>query len=280
LHRSKKIIKITDIHPDALVKIGLIKNRLLIRVLEVLEIMGYKGSDHIIVIAEGYKRNLLIKLVDAEKITVISNWADLDRISSLQEKGKGVELPNLENKFIVTYAGTMSWPQDLETVIEAAELLKDYKDITFLLVGEGVKKELLVKRANILKLTNVVFMPLQPPEVYFKILQMSAICIVPLCKSFDSPTSPSKMHEIMAIGKPIIANVPDHSDVHEIVNHAGCGLWVESENPQMFSEAVMRLYNDRQYARSIGENGKRFVERTSSLTKCTDAYEKLVDQVM
>jgi len=280
LTRATFILRIQDIHPDALVKIGLIKNKLLIKALEVLEKFVYCCAGHITVIADGYRRNILLKGVNPEKVSLIPNWADIQRIESTQKTDEPSINNSLTNKFVVTYAGTMSWPQDLETVIEAAHLLNEYKDILFLIVGEGVKKEPLMKRSEKLKLKNVVFMPLQPRDVYFKILQASDACFVPLRKNYNSPTAPSKMLEIMACSKPIIANVPYDSDVHKIISEAGCGLWVEPENPESLSQAVLKLYENRDLVRQLGGKGREFVENHLSLTVCMDKYEALINSLL
>lgn len=279
LTRTPLVLRIQDIHPDALVKIGLIKNKLLIKTLETLEKFVYCSADHITVIADGYKKNILSKGINPEKVTLIPNWADLEQTETAP-KNDSVAHNLVNGKFVVTYAGTMSWPQDLETAIEAANLLRNHENISFLFVGEGIKKEILMKRAHELKLDNVKFMPLQPREVYFQILHASSACLVPLRKSYNSPTAPSKMLEIMANRKPIIANVPINSEVHKIVNQAKCGVWVEPENPQALSQVVLNLHKDRDLAQKLGENGRKFVEENMSMTTSIDRYESLFESLL
>jgi len=273
--RSPVVLRIQDLHPDALVKIGLIKNKALIKTLEVLETFVYRCADHITVIAEGYRKHIVSKGITPSKVTLIPNWSDTLNVKSSQSSSfsKG---SYLEGKFVVTYAGTMSWPQDLATIIEAANLLKNHGEIAFLMVGDGVQKDSLKKRANDLKLKNVVFMPLQKRDKYFEIISSSDVCVVPLKKSYTSPTAPSKMLDIMMCGKPVIANVPAKSDVSSIVNQAGCGLVVESENPEAFKDAILKLYYESELRAQFCNNGKEFVEKRLSLKNCLDEYEQLL----
>jgi glycosyltransferase involved in cell wall biosynthesis len=161
-------------------------------------------------------------------------------------------------------------------VVESADILKNYRHIVFLMIGDGVQKESLVRKSKELKLDNMKYMPLQPRNEYFKILYTSDACIVPLKKQFTSPTAPSKMLEIMACGKPMITNVPSNSDVQKIINDAQCGIWVEPEDPRAFSQAVLMLYKDKHLAKLLGRKGKEFVEKRLSLTKCMDVYESLI----
>ncbi len=273
------ILRVQDIHPDALVKIGLIKNRILINILESLEKFIYQRSCHITVIAEGYKRHILSTGISWNKISLIPNWAEIKQFDSLSNVNNFRKNQGLNNKYIVTYAGTMSWPQDLETVIEAANIIRHNKEVIFLIVGEGIKKELLIKRATGLKLDNVIFMPLQPRAIYFDILRASDACLVPLMKSYTSPTSPSKMSEIMACAKPIIANVPYDSDVYNIIKRAKCGIWVESENPEAMIQAILKLKDDTEFSEVLGKNGKDFAEKNLTLKSVVDEYEGLFMQV-
>jgi colanic acid biosynthesis glycosyl transferase WcaI len=276
--RKPIIIRIQDIHPDALVKIGLLKNRLMIRLMEFMEIFVYFYALHITVISEGYKRHVIAKGISEKKVSLIPNWADIDKIKPLTRNDYR-ERMGLEDKFIVTYAGTMSWPQDLETAVESAIMLRKHQDIMFLMVGDGVKKESLIRKSKEAGLNNIMFMPLQPRNEYFKILYASDACLVPLRRQFTSPTVPSKMLEIMACGKPMITNVPSGSDVQRIINDAECGSWVEPENPEALSKAILTLYSDRNFALKLGRNGLSYVKKHFSLRVCMDKYEELLSSL-
>jgi colanic acid biosynthesis glycosyl transferase WcaI len=277
--RKPIIIRIQDIHPDALVKIGLLKNKLLIKLMELMELFVYVCASHITVISDGYKKHVLARGINGKKISLIPNWADVNKIKPPNENDFR-ERMRLGGEFLVTYAGTISWPQDLETVVEAASILRNNRDIRFLIVGDGVKKEMLVRRSRELRLDNIIFMPLQPRDEYFKILYASDACIVPLRKQFTSPTLPSKMLEIMACGKPIIANVPFDSDVRKLVENAGCGIWVEPENPKDFSKAVLTLRSNRALVAKLGENGLLYLRSHLTLKACMDRYEELLDSLI
>jgi colanic acid biosynthesis glycosyl transferase WcaI len=267
--RKPIIIRIQDIHPDALMKIGLLKNRLLIKLMEFMELFVYVCAWHITVISDAYRKHVLARGINSGKVSLIPNWANIDEIKP-PNKNDFRERMRLGDNFLVTYAGTISWPQDLETVVEAANILRNRQDIRFLIVGDGVKKEMLV----------IIFMPLQPRDEYFKILYASDACIVPLRKQFTSPTLPSKMLEIMACGKPIIANVPFDSDVRKFIEYAECGIWVEPENPEDFSKAVLTLCSNRSLVTKLGENGLLYLKSHLTLMACMDRYEELLNSLI
>jgi len=278
IKRVPFVVRIHDLHPDALVKMNIIKNGLLIDGLRVIEKFVYSFARRIAVIAETYKSFIVSRGVTSSKVQVIPNWFQINSNPNLltNEHVRLVSKIKSKGKFIITYGGSLYWAQDLETAVDAAYLLRHNKDIVFLIVGDGPKKQGLVERAKRLKLENVVFMPFQPREVYLQIVLASHACIVTLNKNYASPTLPSKVSEIMGLGKPIIANAPYGSEVADLVGKAACGLTVEPGNPESFAKAVLKLTREEALARKLGENGKFFAERYFSPRVCINKYEKLL----
>lgn len=280
LRRNPVVVRVQDIHPDALVKLGLLRNRLLIKILELVEKFIYLCADQITVIGDGYRKHVISKGVSPDKVMLIPNWANTGKVSSPDNSISFRMQKGLEGRFIVTYAGTMSWPQDLETVVEAASVLREYEDLAFLLVGEGVQKRFLIERSKALGLKNIRFLPLQPREKYFEILKASNACLVSLRKAFESPSVPSKMLDIMACGRPVIANVPLDGDVPRILKKAKCGFAVEPENSHLLSKAILALYNDQALAEESGKNGRKYLEKHFSLAACIDRYAEIMAKLL
>jgi len=280
IRRVPVILRLQDIHPDALVKLGILRNSLLISSLELVEKFIYKSVSGMTVISEGCMKLVLSKGVQRKKIELVPNWADVESMKPLGKTSEFRHEHGLSDKFVVTYAGIMSWPQDLETLVESADLLRDLNDIQFLLVGQGEQERLLKEKVRKLKLKNVKFLPLQPRETYFEILRASNVCLVSLKKSYTSPTVPSKILDIMSCSKPVIANVPEESDVRAIVEKANCGIWVEPENPSGFKQVVMTLYKNPKLREELGKRGREYVETRLSLTACVNQYETLINSVL
>lgn len=278
IKRAPLVVRVHDLHPDALVKMNIIKNSLLIGVLKIIEKFVYLFARGIAVIAGTYKSFIVSKGISSRKVQIIPNWFQISsNLNSVtNEPNYIISKIESEGKFIITYGGSLYWAQDLETVIDAAYLLRHNKDILFLIVGDGPKKQELVKRAKRLKLENVVFMPLQPREVYLQIVLASHACAVTLNTNYKSPTLPSKVPEMMGLGKPIIVNAPYGSEVANVVGKAACGLIVEPGDPKSFAKAVLKLTRQEALARQLGENGKLFAEKYFSPRICISKYEQLL----
>lgn len=271
------VVNVQDLHPKALVNAGRIKNHVLIRMLEVIEELIYHKADCLTVHSEGNRKHVISKGVSHDKVFVIPNWPDTPDAGSLERLDEFRKKNSLDEKFIVTYAGIFSLSQDLETIIDCASLLRDQKDILFLLVGDGFQKKKLVDKANALNLKNLRFLPFQPRQNYHLVLKSSNVCLVSLRKSVvKTPVVPRKLQDIMASGCAVIANVPLDGDVPKIIEKAQCGLCVESENPKELAQAILQLYRDPLLREKLGRNGKKYAEKHFSLSVCTRKYEELL----
>nr|WP_008315106.1 glycosyltransferase [Leptolyngbya sp. PCC 6406] len=137
IYRCPTILNLQDILPEAAVQTGLLTNHHAIRVFEYLERFAYRSATHISVIAEGFRQNLLSKGVDDAKMSIISNWVDVDFIRPLPKYDNAFrQTHNLGRKFVVLYSGNIARTQGINTVIRAAHQLQAIPDIAFMIAGE------------------------------------------------------------------------------------------------------------------------------------------------
>ena len=272
------VVRVGDLHPQELVDLGLIKSKSLTRLLEMIEKFVYEKIDFFTVLSKGYRQHLLKKGTALSKVEVLPNWGNTEEIENSKEFNR-FYLKKSPKEFVVTYAGTMSWFQDLETLVTAAFLLRKYRDIRFLLVGDGPQKRFLEDKSRKLKLHNLSFIALRPRIEYLQILQASDVCTVSIKKEVKTTTIPSKLLDIMACGRSVIANVP-RGEVSEIISQAQCGVWVEPQNPKMFAEAVLKLYKNPTITAKFGRNAREYLEKHFSLDACAEKYEKIIQQIM
>jgi glycosyltransferase involved in cell wall biosynthesis len=274
IKRIPLIITIQDLYPQAVIDLGFLRNPILIKIFRLLEKLIYVLSDKIIVYSESNKRYIATK-THRNKIAIIPNWHD--RAIKVSEKHNELRKKlDIEGKFVVTYAGIMSYSQDLETVIKAAEVLKDQKNIVFLLVGDGPQKKAIERNVNSSKLNNVIMLPFQPREKYAMLLAASDICLVTLdINKVTYPAVPRKLNDIMAAGRVVIANVPLTGDVPKIIREANCGYFVEPKNPEKLANAILNLFNNPQLVEKLGNNGRVYARNNFAIEVCCSKYEKI-----
>ena len=276
---SPIILRIWDIHPDALEKIGVIRNKLLIGAMKIIERFVYCYVDHITVISQSYENYLFSNGVSEKKITLIPNWSRLGSTNFASSDYEFRKDFGLEGKFIVTYAGSLSWQNDLETIIDSANLLKDHEDIVFVFCGDGVKKDPVIRMSKNFGLRNTLFIPPRPIQEYLRIITESDVCVISYTKDFKTPALPARLANTLACGKPIIANVPPGSDTHYLVNNANCGFWINPGDAKAFATSVLKLASDRNRCKTLGLNGKEYADKNLLLSSCMNSYDQLLHSV-
>lgn len=284
LSKVKKIpfiVNIQDLHPKALVDLGLINNRVILRILEAIEEFVYHKANYLTVHSEGNRKYVICRGANADKVFVIPNWPDTLDSEPTENINEFREKNSIGGDFLVTYAGIFSYSQDLETIVDSAAILKNRKDIFFLLAGDGPQKKNLVRKAESLNLGNLRFLPFQSRENYHLLLKSSDVCLVSLRKSgVKTPVVPRKLQDIMTSGRPVIANVPLDGDVPKIIKEAKCGLYVESETPEELAKAILKLHQNPLRREEMGKRGKEYAEKHFSLSVCTKKYEELLREAI
>jgi len=277
--RTPMIFNVQDIWPDCLMIIGQIRNPLLIRIFQYLEKFIYCVSARITVLSEGMKQNLMSKGVKGDKIVVIPNWADVDYIKPVPKENNFRAVHNLNGRFVVMFAGNLGYISVLDTVLEAAKLLQDNERIIFPIIGEGNAKSGLLERAKALGLSNVRFLPTQPKEVLPDMLGAADVSLVTLNRHLGQLNVPSKTYAIMASARPVLASVPDDSEIARLVKEANCGILVPPENPHSLAKAIQSLKKQPELLKRLGANGRKYVCENFDRKILTRHYHQLLHQV-
>ena len=162
IRRKPIIFGVWDVYPEVGVRMGLFRSRAVIRLVAFLEDFCLRRSDRIQVLGDGFVADLEHHRIPRSKIVVIPPWVDTELIKPMARQNSFSHEHNLDDKFVVLYAGNLGLSQGLETVLEAARNLSDRPEILFLMVGGGADKEQLVNLAA--GLNNVRFLPFQPRD--------------------------------------------------------------------------------------------------------------------
>jgi colanic acid biosynthesis glycosyl transferase WcaI len=266
------VYNVQDIWPDVAVRAGVLKNEKMIRRLKGMEQYVYRRAAGIVVISEGFRKNLLAKGVPARKISVIPNFIDIDFVTPQPKKNVFSAKHGIEEKFVVLFAGNMGFSQGLETVLDAANLLKGYSRIEFLMVGNGSGKNDSEAYLEKLGLMNVRFLPFQPQEELPAMYGAADVCLIPLRRGFTTESVPCKLFTIMAAGRAAIAAVDHGSDTWNLLQRSQSGLCVEPEAPDALADAILHYYDDEAARLEAGRSGRRYAEAEFHPATLSEAY--------
>lgn len=278
--RTPFIFNVQDIYPQTAIDLGLLKSPFLIKLSKAMERFIYEHTSFITVHSRGNLEYLVSGGVDPNKIIVIPNWADTDLIKPEDKMNQFRREHNFGNSFLISFAGVMGFAQDLETIIKSAKFLEGYKDIRFILIGEGPAKKRLQRKAKDFQIKNLKFLPMQTREVYPQILTASDICLVTLRKEVKTPVVPGKIMNIMAAGRPIIGSFPLKGDAAKLIKEAQAGIVIEPGSSQRLSKAILELYQDKRQRETFAKNARKYAEENFAREICVNKYENLFLQTI
>ena len=270
--RCPFIFLVSDLWPESAVQLGMLRNRLLIRLAERLEWSTYQKASLIWVVTEGIRQNLLQRGLPAERIFLLTNGVDTNKFQPMNKSQARAEL-GWDECFTILYAGTHGLAHGLETVLDAAEQLKNYPAIRFVLVGDGAAKASLVEEAQQRELFNITFLDPQPHDRMRLVIAGADVCLVPLRKlPLFEGALPSKSYEVMACARPIILAVAGEAR-KLIEQEAGAAIAIEPENATALVQSILYLFTDPEEAERLGQRGRIFVEARFDRDQLTSTLE-------
>ena len=278
LGRARVLVNVQDIHPDLAIESGILRNPAGIAFAKALERWVYGLADRIAVISDGFARNLRGKGVPEAKLAVLPNWVDTDFLKPGPKDNPVARRHGLAGKFVVMYSGTISISSNrtLERALEAARLLAAEREILFVVVGEGLKKEALRERAAALGLANVAFLPFQPYSDLPDLLASSDVLLVPLDRAKSDLSVPSKLYTFMAAGRPILGLAAPGSEVARLLRENDCGVAAPPDDPDEIAAAVRGLAAAPERRRTLGANARAYVVERFAKDKILRSYDRLL----
>ena len=276
--KIKFVYNLHDIFPDSLVGSGLAKKGgFLWKIGRVIENFTYRNADKIIVISEDFKWNIMEKGVPEDKIVVVYNWVDTEKITPVVKDENPLydEFGISKDKFNVVYAGNLGNAQNVMLLVEAAKRLKDDDDIQIVIVGTGGIEQELKKAVNENDLNNVKLLPLQPMERVPYVYGVGDVCVVACKEGLGGSAMPSKTWTIMSCGKAVLANF-DEGELKHILEDNSCGVFTKAGDVDAFVCAVKELKNHKSKCDELGKNGRAFVLENLNKDICTQKYVEVI----
>ena len=278
IKRVPWVLEIRDLWPESIVTVGAMRNGVTVRFLERLESLAYRKADKIVVVADAFAPHIS-RRGGGDKVSVIKNGANLDMFTRPVGASAIKQQLGLDGRFVAAYVGTHGMAHGLDTVLDAAQALRDDPRIVFLFVGDGAERQRLEQRKLDMALTNVVMLGQQPKSAMPGIWAATDASLIVLRRDdLFKKVLPSKMFEAMAMRCPIILGV--EGEALELLKEAGAGLAVTPQNAHELAAAVTRLANDPALADTLGANGEQFVREHFDRSKLAMRYIDLLAQTI
>ena len=282
LRGARCILRIDDVYPEAMVNAGLIRpGGWLAGGLNWLTRQLYQSVDRIVVLGRDMRRVVARKMEHGQdRIVVITNWADADCVTPtprsqnalLQELG-------LADKFVVGYAGNIGPLQGIESLFETALKLRDVQDVHFMFVGSGKQAPWLARAAKEAGLTNLTSLGQRPRCDQADFLNACDVALVSLVRGMAGVGVPSRMYNMMAAGKPILAVTDDDSELALVVREERIGWVTPPGQPDKIAAAILEARAHPELLAEMGARARSAAETRYSLDHVLAGYVALVSEL-
>jgi colanic acid biosynthesis glycosyl transferase WcaI len=270
-----------DKYPEQLVATGkLRKDSIMVRILNRLNLRLYLHARKIVVVGRDMKEVVQDQLGprgDERKIEVVPNWAALEEIEPQAKQGNPLlEKMGIGDKFIFLYAGNMGHPQDVESIIECASRLRDHPDIRFVFIGGGFKRRWVRKEMENRHLANVFLLDEMPRDQQTTFLNVCDVGFVSLVKKMYGLAVPSRMYNLLAAGKPILAITERGSEVERVMLEDRVGWTVEPENADALFVAINEIYEARDQLEDMSKRARAAAVSKYNRDRSIQKYRKVL----
>jgi colanic acid biosynthesis glycosyl transferase WcaI len=255
------IFDVMDLQPDAAADLGMMPAPAL-KLLYWLESAAYRHAALVTTLTGGIQKRIVSKGISEGKVGCIPLAADDALLNSASpDGGEFRRAHGLGDRRLVLHAGNMGVKQGLEVILGAAQRTASRQDILYLLVGDGARGQALRDEAATLRLENVLFLPLQPAEMFPHMLAAAEVALVTQQRTVADIVFPSKAVPLLAGGCPVVASVSGESEIARVISESGAGVVVEPESPESLADAVVRLCDDAGARRAMSDRGRQYARQ-------------------
>ena len=277
IKKRKFIYIMLDIFPEGLIRLDRLSiNNPVTKIWKKMFIRSLKRSDKILVLGRDMG-DYLISIYDGSKnkIDYIPHWQDENLIRPIRfEDNLFVSEHNLSDHFVVQYSGNMGLWNDMVTIGRAAA--HGIEGVKFLFIGGGMRKKELLDTLPDENINNMKFLPFQPGYRLCEALSACHASIVSLRAGLEGMAVPSKIYGILASGVPVIALVPEKSEIAYIVREENCGYVVDPGDVDGLINAIIELKSDEQLRQKMGINGRKAFEQKYTTKIIAEKYKLLI----
>ena len=267
-----------SIHSTRLFQSSL-KSKALYAVARGMERFTSRLSSHVITISRDFVRRQVEEFGKAaDRVSLLHNWIDVEQVHPVpREENFLFDKYGLDrNAFYVTYCGTLGLPQNVEILVDAARALQKYPDFRVVIFGGGVREKAVRSYIADAALPNVQIFPLEPLENAAQVYSLGDVGLVIGRKGTSGNGFPSKTWSILAAGQTIVTCFDEGSELEEIVRKEDCGLCVPPDDSAALTDALERLYLDRDLLCRCGIHAREAAVERHSRAAATAFFWKTV----
>ena len=271
-----------DLYPDVAVELNIKPaDHWIVRAWDFVNRAVWKRSTRIIVLSASMRDRIVAKCPEvADRIAIVHSWADPKLIVPIPKSENWfAQEHDLVDKFVVLYSGNMGRCHDIETIIAAAQELRD-DPVEFLIVGDGARREQLIEKLDRLNLHNFKFLPYQDKADLPFSLTACDLSLVSMKPGMEGIVAPSKLYSALAASRPIAAICEEHSYLRSMLSDAECGACFNNGDGAGLAEFIRSLASSPKRVERMGRSGRRYMQRHFTPEIIAKQYANVVYQAV
>jgi colanic acid biosynthesis glycosyl transferase WcaI len=268
-----------DVFPEIAVQLERLENPVVMRLLRALVSLYLRRADRIVAIGDTMRRRLEEKGAPADRVRVIPNWVDTERLAPRDRANEWARNIGLDKKFVVMHSGNVGHAQDLDSLVRAATFLRDLDDLSILIIGTGARHSELVALAELLEVDQVGFLYFQSRGVLPQSLSAADVHVVGLAPGLAGYVVPSRLYGILAVARPVIVAADAESETAQVVERIGCGIVVPPGRPELLARAIRDAHDGKYDLVEMGRRGREWVEREADRSVAVRRYRDLLGEL-
>jgi colanic acid biosynthesis glycosyl transferase WcaI len=261
------------------VQLKRLQNPVLMSLLRGLVGLYLRRADRIVAIGDTMRLRLEEKGARPERLRVIPNWVNTQRLGPLEKANPWARNVKLDDKFVVMHSGNVGHAQDLDSLVRAATFLRDLDDLRIMIIGTGARHTELVGLAELLDVEQVQFLYYQSRGVLPQSLSAADVHVVGLAAGLAGYVVPSRLYGILAVARPVIVAAEAESETAQVVQRVGCGLVVPPGRPELLARAIRDAHDGRYDLADMGARGREWVVQEADRSVAMGRYRELLREL-
>jgi colanic acid biosynthesis glycosyl transferase WcaI len=279
---ARGVLLIHDLYPDALVATGLMRSQAwLVRAWQHLNRWLFRQFARTIILGRDMQARAAPYLDGAaDRLVTIPNWAEVETVRPMPRANNPLlSQLALEAKFVIQHSGTMGRIHGLADLLEAAERLRAVEAIQFLFIGAGSQHQRLVERVRKQQFPNIRFMPAVPRALLSQSLNACDVAVISFIPGMVGVSVPSRLYNIMAAGKPVIAVAEAGSELAQVVREEAMGWVVPPGRPALLAETILAARANPDELAGMGRRARAAAEVKYTFQRTLAAYAAALDEI-
>lgn len=276
---SRFALRVEDVYPDVFTRVGLLNpNALAVKLMERAGRWLYKNSTRIIVLGRDMQALVCSKLdIGQDRVVLVTNWGDVDSIAPRPlTDNQLLRKLNISGCFVAQYCGNIGRTHGIEDITKAAELLLSEPEFQFMLIGWGAKKQWALQQKSGRNLDNLAILDPLPWNELCDGLNACDVSIISFASGMAGISVPSRMYNVFAAGKPVIAVCDEDSELAEVVKEEAIGWVIPPGRPDLIVAAMREAKASPSRLKAMGERARRAAEAKYTIRNVLHTYRAVI----